>query len=184
MLRLIETVGRLGIFSRRRLVLSVVNILAAPPEIAVIQRLRCALIRLIGFKIGHRSQLSEGLYVYDGRRFQAGAYCRLGSFCRIWDFCPIVVGDDFLASHGLTLISGTHRIDRGRSTREGPITIGNNVWIGINVTIVGPATIGDNTIIGANSLVMGDLEAGCIYAGSPAKLIRRWDVSETSQEHF
>jgi acetyltransferase-like isoleucine patch superfamily enzyme len=183
-LRFIKSAQRLGIFIRGRLVVSVVNMLAAPPEIAAIQTLRCALMGLIGFKIGPGSQLSEALYVYDGRRFRAGAYCRLGSFCRIWDFCPIIVGDGLLASHGLTLISATHWIDRERSSREGPITIGNNVWIGINVTIVGPAAIGDNAIIGANSLVMGDVEAGCIYAGSPAKLIRRWDGKEPSQEYL
>jgi acetyltransferase-like isoleucine patch superfamily enzyme len=53
--------------------------------------------------------------------------------------------------------------------------MGDNVWVGINVTIVGPAEIGDNVIIGANSLVMGRLEANCVYAGSPVKLIRKLD---------
>jgi acetyltransferase-like isoleucine patch superfamily enzyme len=130
-------------------------------------------MRLIGFRIGAQSQLSENLYVYDGRQFRAGTGCRLGSFCRIWDFCPITIGDNLLASHGLTLISGTHLLDEARTSRPGPITIGNNVWIGINVTIIGPAVIGDNVVIGANSLVMGILEPNTVYAGSPAKQIRK-----------
>lgn len=169
---------------RRRLVLFVVNILAAPPEITPIRLLRCIIMQLIGFKVGPGSQLSENLYVHDGRRFRAGANLRLGSFCRIWDFCPIIVGDNLLASQGLTLISGTHFLDLERTTREGPITIGNNVWIGINVTVVGPCRVGDNVIIGANSLVLGDLESDCIYGGSPAKLIRRRDVNTTPQERL
>jgi len=136
------------------------------------QAFRCHLMRLIGFRIGTGSELSENLYVYDGRQFRAGTGCRLGSFCRIWDFCPITIGDNLLASHGLTLISGTHLLDEARTSRPGPIAIGNNVWIGINVTIVGPAKIGDNVVIGAHSLVTKDLEANSVYAGSPAKLIR------------
>ena len=92
--------------------------------------------------------------------------------CRIWDFTPITIGDDLLASHGLTLISGTHFIDIERTLRPGPITIGNNVWIGINVTIVGPATVGDNVIIGANALVLGNLKFNAVYVGPPAKLSR------------
>jgi maltose O-acetyltransferase len=168
-----KAIKKLVIFMRRRLVLFVVNMLAAPPEITPIRVIRCIIMRLIGFTVGPGSQLSEHIYVHDGRRFRAGANCCLGSFCRIWDFCPIIIGDNLLASHGLTLISGTHFLDLERSTREGPITIGSNVWIGINVTIVGPCTVGDNVIIGANSLVLGDLEPNCVYGGSPAKLIRR-----------
>jgi acetyltransferase-like isoleucine patch superfamily enzyme len=76
------------------------------------------------------------------------------------------------------LISGTHLLNEERTERPGPISIGNNVWIGINVTIVGPATIGDGVVIGANSLVMGTLESHGVYAGSPAKLIRRLDPAQ------
>ncbi len=162
-------------FIWRRWVVFLVNILAVPPDNATIQAARCRMMRLIGSEIGPASQLSESLYIYDGRNFRVGAGCRLGSFCRIWDFCPIIIGNNLLASHGLTLISGTHLLDEARTSRPGPITIGHNVWIGINVTIVGPAAIGDNVVIGANSLVIGNLECNCIYAGSPAKPIRKLD---------
>ena len=163
-------------YMMRRGVVFLVNMLAVPPSNRTMQAVRCHLMRLIGFQVGPGSQLSESLYVYDGRHFHVGARCRLGSFCRIWDFCPIIIGDNLLASHGLTLISGTHLLDEARTSRPGPITIGNNAWIGINVTIVGPATVGDNVVIGANSLVTGDLESDGIYAGSPAKLIRKVDT--------
>jgi acetyltransferase-like isoleucine patch superfamily enzyme len=163
----------------QRGVLFLVNLLAGPPDIATIQNVRCGLMRIIGFQVGPCSQLSEKLYVYDGRRFHAGAGCRIGSFCRIWDFSAITIGDNLLASHGLTMISGTHYLDGERTPRPGPIFIGNNVWIGINVTIVGPATVGDNAVIGANSLVLGTLEGNGVYAGSPAKLIRKVNTATT-----
>jgi acetyltransferase-like isoleucine patch superfamily enzyme len=159
-------------FSWRRFILFLVNMLAAPPTARVMHDLRRRLVRGIGTRIGPGSQLSEALYIYDGRNLQAGTGFILGSFCRVWDFCPIRIGDHLLASHGLTLISGTHFTDAARTSRPGPIIIGNNVWIGINVTIVGPAIIGDNVIIGANSLVLGDLEADGVYGGSPAKRFR------------
>src|ERR1039458_4668046 len=168
--------ARTARFILRRVVLFLVNLLAAPPDIMGIQAIRCFLMRVIGFRVGADSQLSENLYVYDGRHFRAGTRCRLGSFCRIWDFSAIAVGDNLLASHGLTLISGTHFLDKERSPRPAPISIGNNVWIGINVTIVGPTTVGDNVVIGANSLVLGMIESDGVYAGSPAKLIRKVDT--------
>jgi acetyltransferase-like isoleucine patch superfamily enzyme len=168
----LKSLLRTSRFVLRRGVLFLVNLLAVPPENGAVQALRCRLMRLVGSRLGVGSQLSESLYIYDGRNFNVGACARIGSFCRIWDFCPITIGDNLLASHGLTLISGTHLLDAARTDRPGPITIGNNVWIGINVTIVGPATIGDNVVIGASSIVMGDLESDCVYAGSPAKRLR------------
>jgi len=178
-LRAIKSVLRIGRFVVRRLVVFLVNLLAAPPDAMLLQAFRCRLIRLIGFRVGRRSELSESLYVYNGRHFSAGAGCRLGAFCRIWDFATITIGDNLLASHGLTLISGTHFMDIERTAKPGPINIGNDVWIGINVTIVGPANVGDNVIIGANSLVLGDLEPDAVYAGSPAKLIRKLTAAKS-----
>jgi acetyltransferase-like isoleucine patch superfamily enzyme len=179
----LRSIARTVRFIMRRTILFLVNLLAAPPDIMAIQATRCFLMRMIGFEVGRKSQLSENLYIYDGRNFHAGTQCRLGSFCRIWDFSPITIGDNLLASHGLTLISGTHSLDEARTSRPGPISIGNNAWIGINVTIVGPATVGDNVVIGANSLVLGKLESNGIYAGSPAKLIRKVDEVTIVQEN-
>jgi len=174
---MLRSAGMMLRFLHRRLVLYVVNLLAAPAEIASIQALRCRMLRMIGCHIGPKSQLSEHLYIFNGRRFRAGARCKLGAFCRIWDFATISIGDNLLASHGLTLISGSHLLNAERTPRQGPIKIGNNVWIGINVTIVGPVSIGDNVVIGANSLVLKDLESDGVYGGSPARLIRRLFLS-------
>jgi acetyltransferase-like isoleucine patch superfamily enzyme len=111
-------------FFMRRGVLLLVNLLAAPADIMSIQAVRCFLLRAIGLKLGRESQLSESLYIYDGRNFQVGTRCKLGAFCKIWDFSTISIGDDLLASHGLTLISGTHLLDEKRSPQPAPISIG------------------------------------------------------------
>ena len=51
--------------------------------------------------------------------------------------------------------------------------VGNDVWIGQNVTILPGVHIGDGAIIGAESVVAGDVEAYTVAAGNPARLIRR-----------
>ena len=50
--------------------------------------------------------------------------------------------------------------------------IGNDVWIGENVTIVGEVNIGDGAVIGANSVVTKDVEPFAIVAGNPAHFIK------------
>lgn len=54
-----------------------------------------------------------------------------------------------------------------------PIEVGNDVWIGSNVTIIGGVKIGDGCIIGAGSLVVKNVEPYEIVGGVPAKFIRK-----------
>lgn len=53
----------------------------------------------------------------------------------------------------------------------GPIKIGNNVWLGENVTILKGVTIGDNVIIGAGSIITKSIPSDSVAVGAPAKVI-------------
>lgn len=57
--------------------------------------------------------------------------------------------------------------------------IGNDVWIGANVTIVGGITIGDGAIVGSNTLVTKDIEPYSIVGGVPARVIKKRFDDET-----
>tara|TARA_R110002020_G_scaffold91560_2_gene222277 strand:+ start:8536 stop:9252 length:717 start_codon:yes stop_codon:yes gene_type:complete len=52
------------------------------------------------------------------------------------------------------------------------IEIGNDVWIGANVSILDGVSIGNGAIVAANSLVNKDIPPYSIYGGVPAKLIK------------
>ncbi len=56
---------------------------------------------------------------------------------------------------------------------KGDTVIGNDVWIGKNVTILPGVHIGDGAIIGANSVVTKDIPAYHIAGGNPCKIIRK-----------
>jgi lipopolysaccharide O-acetyltransferase len=56
-----------------------------------------------------------------------------------------------------------------------PVYIGNNVWLGEQVSILSGVTIGDGAIIGANSVVVSDIPPNTISVGNPAKVIRYYD---------
>jgi acetyltransferase-like isoleucine patch superfamily enzyme len=59
--------------------------------------------------------------------------------------------------------------------RFGDISIGNNVFVGSNSTILYDVTIGDNVIIGAGSLVNKNIPGGTVAAGVPCKPIGLFD---------
>lgn len=69
-------------------------------------------------------------------------------------------------------------------TLFGKITIGNNVFIGANVTIMYGVTIGDNVIIGAGAVVTKDIPSGKVYAGVPAKEISTYDEVKKKNYEF
>ncbi|WP_242492089.1 DapH/DapD/GlmU-related protein [Massilimicrobiota timonensis] len=51
-----------------------------------------------------------------------------------------------------------------------PVTIGKNVWIGGNCTILPGVTIRDNAVIGAGSVVTKDIPNDSIAIGNPARI--------------
>lgn len=55
---------------------------------------------------------------------------------------------------------------------KGPITIGNDVWIGTQCVLLTGITIGDGAIIAANSVVTSDVPPYAVVGGSPARVIK------------
>ena len=56
---------------------------------------------------------------------------------------------------------------------KGDTVVGNDVWIGQNVTVLPGVHIGDGAIIVANSVVAEDVPPYCIAGGNPCRVIRR-----------
>lgn len=93
----------------------------------------------------------------------------------------IEIGDDVKITHGVIIL--THGFDwsvmKGTYGEVlgscGKVTIGNNVFIGMNSIILKGVTIGNNVIIGAGSLVNKDVPDNCVVAGNPARFIMTLD---------
>lgn len=51
------------------------------------------------------------------------------------------------------------------------VTLGNNIWLGENVTICKGVSIGDNCIIGIGSIVTKPIPSGSVAVGVPAKVV-------------
>jgi len=103
---------------------------------------------------------------------------RIGKNCKVQShsfICELVnIGDNCFISHGAMFINDTFSIGHpagGNRKLWKPTTIGNNVSIGTNATIL-PVKIADNVVIGAGSIVTKDILKPGIYAGNPARKLR------------
>ena len=85
----------------------------------------------------------------------------------------IIFGSNIELAPGVSIISSNHAADNLKKHVKGnPITIGNNVWIGANSTILPEVKIGNNVIIGANSVVTKDIPSNSVAVGNPCKVIK------------
>lgn len=89
----------------------------------------------------------------------------------------IEIGDHVLITEGVKILQHGYewavlkRIHGPVIGSAGKVSIGNNVFIGMNAVILKGVTIGDNTIIGAGSIVSGDIPGNCVAAGNPCRPI-------------
>ena len=74
-------------------------------------------------------------------------------------------------------ISQQGHISRDKEGQPNRINIEDGCWIGKNAVVVGNVHIGRNSVIGANSTVVKDIPAYCVAAGSPAKVLKRFDFT-------
>lgn len=111
-----------------------------------------------------------GKHIHVGKRF----FANFG--LTILDEAPVRFGDDCFVGPNVNIYTACHSTNpEERNTRWEwalPVTIGNNVWLGGNVTILPGVTIGDNCTIGAGSVVTHDIPANTVAAGNPARVIR------------
>jgi acetyltransferase-like isoleucine patch superfamily enzyme len=131
--------------------------------------------KLIGKPVDDHFGMFPPFYTDCGKNITIGKGVFINMSCHFQDQGGITIGDDCLIGHNVMMATLNHGFapeDR-HSLYPAPIHIGRNVWIGAGATILQNVTIGDNAIIGACSLVNKDVPANTVYAGVPAKFIKR-----------
>ena len=108
--------------------------------------------------IGNHVLLTPGLHIVCSDRVEIGDNVMLASHVYISD-------SDWHDIYDRTAAPGAHA----------PVTLKNNVWIGIGSKVLKGVTIGENTIIGAGSVVTKSIGPNVIAAGNPAKVIGKLD---------
>ncbi|MCM1507995.1 MAG: sugar O-acetyltransferase [Ruminococcus flavefaciens] len=111
-----------------------------------------------------------GLHISVGKNFLANYNVT------ILDIAPVTIGDYVMTGPNTLITTVNHPLSpMGRRKHLGiakPVTIGNDVWIGGNVTILPDVHIGNNVIIAGGAVVTKDVSDNCVVGGVPAKFIK------------
>jgi acetyltransferase-like isoleucine patch superfamily enzyme len=122
------------------------------------------------------------------RRFQGDtATVQIGKYCSLADGSVFMVGGnhrtDWITTYPLRIMLGLPgALTDGHPTSKGDIIVGNDVWIGADARILSGVEIGDGAVIGASSVVATDVRPYAIFAGNPAREIRRRFSDRTVEE--
>ena len=103
------------------------------------------------------------------------------AFLNGWD-AQLIIGDRCGVSRNVNIMTGSgpwsSRMEKAFPVVRGPITIGNDCWIGADCIIMPDVTLGDFCIVAGNSFVTKSFPAYSIIGGNPAKLIRTFTEEE------
>ena len=130
----------------------------------------CAGSQLVNVKMGKYSDVGYDCTIINT---DIGAFCSLGA--------NIVIGG---ASHTIDWVSTSpvfnenkdhlpKKFSHHKFSLDSKTFVGNDVWIGNNVMIKSNVKIGDGAVLGMGSIVTKDVGPYEIWAGNPAKLIRK-----------
>ena len=150
---------------------------------------------------GARCFLGEGVEIFaePGRGVVVGDGVSIAAACYIHG--PLTIGDNASINARCHIEGGASGVHIGNDARIGPnfsafafnhvfddpegglirdngvtsegITVGDDVWIGANVSVTDGVTIGDHSVVGIGSVVTKNVEPWSVVAGNPAKFIRR-----------
>ena len=107
-------------------------------------------------EIGAGSFFNHNIYLMDCAKIKIGKKCFIGPNCGF-----------YTAIHPTLVEPRNEGLEMAK-----PITLGDNIWIGADVSILPGVTIGEGSIIGAKSLVSKDIPPGVIAFGNPCRVVK------------
>lgn len=106
----------------------------------------------------------------------------------------IIIGSNVMFGPGVYIFGGNHRFDevgqllsQQKKTDDHvdpDVVIEDDVWVGGGTVILAGVVIGEGSIIGAGSVVTKSVSSYSIYAGNPARLIRKRFTDDELARHI
>lgn len=152
------------------------NFPASNSPSALGSRLRGFFLRPLLRKCGRNVNIQPRVTIQPFYNISIGNNSGIGKDSLIIAPAPVEIGENVLIGPQLIIYTANHRLSRDlpiiqQDMEIKPVKIGNDVWIGVRVTILPGVTIGDGAVVGAGAVVSNDVEPYSIVGGVPAREI-------------
>jgi putative colanic acid biosynthesis acetyltransferase WcaF len=139
-------------------------------------RLKCALLRIFGARIGTAVSLKPRVNITFPWKLSVGDYTCIGEEVFILNFEPITIGRHCCISQRAFLCTGNHDYRAPQMPyRNQPITIRDGVWVGAQAFVAPGVELGSDCVVTAGSVVARSLPSATVCSGNPCSPVRsRW----------
>ena len=140
------------------------------------------------FAVGKNGQCTIGDFtLLNGALIMVEERIEIGSHCLIsWnvgiadsDFHPLEPAQRLIDAQAIAPFF-KDRPPRPK-LKTAPVIISNNVWIGMNATILKGVTIGENSVVAAGSVVTKSVPPNIVVAGNPAVIVKKFGIENRTR---
>lgn len=136
--------------------------------------------------VGDKVWIAKNFNCDNGKKIFIGNNFTGNYNLTILDIREVYIGDNVMIGPNALITTVGHPLSaKGRREHKAfakPVHIGNDVWLGGNVTILPGVSIGNNVVVGAGAVVTKDIPDNSLAVGVPAKVIKKLE-KETDLEN-
>ena len=119
--------------------------------------------------------LWKKIYMVKAKKMAIEVYpeTQIGEGLYLGHFYGVTINPQSIIGKNCNLHRGVLIGKENRGKREGTPIIGDNVWIGINATIIGKIKVGNDVLIAPNTFVNCDIPDHSVVFGNPCIIKRK-----------
>lgn len=132
------------------------------------------ILRCFGAKIGPDVRIRPTVRIEIPWSLEIGEGSVVGDYAIVYCLGKITIGRHVVISQYAHLCAGTHDYTTRRFPLiRMPISIGDEVWVAADSFVAPGVVIADRAVIGARSTVLKSVPADELWAGSPARFVKK-----------
>ena len=147
-----------------------------------LSNLKVLVLRAFGADIGGGVIIKPQVKITFPWKLKIGNHVWLGEECWLLNLDQITIGNHVCISQRAFLCTGSHNPEQTRfDLITKPIILQDGCWIAAGAWIGQGVTVEKDSILAAGSVATRNLEAGGIYRGNPAILIKKRTISKSAK---